>query len=267
MDIWKRCFGDQEKYIDFYFAHRYKEDQTVLLLENGKIAAMFSMFPVTTVTPDHRSFESAMIYAFATHPEYQNRSLATRMMDFSDQYFKANRRLSRFLFHKSRNFFALQQARLPEAFYIKETRLTLEMIGKWGLDDSIRCKIEPAAPEAYNLRRNMLLTERLYVAYTHEDIRYQKKLSQRSGADIYTLDIEGMQGCAVVERFTADKVLIKEIIVPDAFILTALKYIAQEIPAQEYLLRMPAFVGEPLGGTIRPFGMTGTHRNSAGDRR
>lgn len=28
-EIWKLCFGDSEQYIDFYYANRYKEDETL----------------------------------------------------------------------------------------------------------------------------------------------------------------------------------------------------------------------------------------------
>ncbi|MCR3923125.1 MAG: GNAT family N-acetyltransferase, partial [Firmicutes bacterium] len=77
-EIWKRCFGDDDRYIDFFYDHRYLEDQTVLLLQDGVISTMLTMIPVNIVTPDEKSFASTMLYAIATYPTMQNQGLATQ---------------------------------------------------------------------------------------------------------------------------------------------------------------------------------------------
>jgi len=87
------------------------------------------------------------------------------------------------------------------------------------------------------------------------DIDYQRKLSQMSGADIYGIAVEGTQGCAVIEMRGKDKVLIKELLIADQFIPTAVRQIAQLLPAEKYILRTPPFLGSRLEGTIRLFGM------------
>jgi len=62
-ELWKLCFGDPEWYIDFYFANRYKKDETLVLLYNGEIIAMLTLMPVRTVFPDNQSAASSMLYA------------------------------------------------------------------------------------------------------------------------------------------------------------------------------------------------------------
>ncbi len=31
--MWKRCFGDPDDYMDVYFRHKYRDDQTLIYFE------------------------------------------------------------------------------------------------------------------------------------------------------------------------------------------------------------------------------------------
>lgn len=256
-EIWKLCFGDYDHYIDFYFANRYKEDETAVLLHDGEIMAMLTMLPVRTVTPKEQSFKTAMLYAIATHPQYRNRGFATQLMNFSSQYLKTKKNdLSVLVPAKRELFNYYRKQRYQEGFYIREVLLTREGVDCLPINRSCQCMISSITPEEYNLRRNIQLSGRLFISYQDEDIAYQKKLSQQSGTDIFAIDIEGNQGCLTVERITADKVLIKEILLPEDYINAALINIAKQLFAKEYILRTPPYLGEKFGGIIRPFGMT-----------
>lgn len=255
-EIWKRCFGDPDSYIDFYYANRYKEDETAVLLQEGEILAMLTMFPVRTVFPDHRSLNTAMLYAIATHPRYQNRGLARSLMDFSNEYLRSQKCDLSVLVPASRQLFDYYAKQgYHEGFYLRETQLFPERQESLAIFQSSPCKITSSTPEEYNRRRNELLAGRLFVSYFDEDIAYQKRLAQESGGDIFTVDIEDIEGCFAIERISSDKLLIKELILPDKFILVAIRQIAQLLSAKEYSLRTPPHLGEPLGGYIRPFGM------------
>ena len=70
--------------------------------------------------------------------------------------------------------------------------------------------ISPIVAEEYNLRRNKQLSDRFYIAYEDEDINYQKKLSRQSGADIYGIDFEKIQGSAAIERLASKRYLFKK---------------------------------------------------------
>lgn len=255
-EIWKLCFGDPDNYIDFYYANRYKEDETLLLLHDGEIVAMLTMIPVKTVDTDKRSFNTAMLYAIATHPNYQNRGFATQLMELSTPYLRANNTEHSILVPAEKRLFDFYRKQgYRDGFCLREALLTHEQIDCLEIHRSCQCTISSITPEEYNHRRNKQLKGRLYIAYGDEDITYQKKLSQLSGADIYAIDVEGVQGCAALERVDSDKVLIKEILLPEEFIYLGIKQITQLLSAKEYILRTPAYLGEQLGGSIRPFGM------------
>lgn len=255
-EIWKVCFGDPDKYIDFYFANRYKEQETLLLLHNGTIAAMLTMLPVKTVTPEKRMFNTAMLYAIATHPTEQNKGFSTRLMDYSNQFLMASDRVLSILVPAEEQLFDFYRQRgYQNGFYIREVPLTKTLIDNLPTHEPCKCTISPINAEEYNRRRNKQLSNRLYIAYADEDMAYQKKLSRLSGADLYGINGENIQGCVAIERVNSAKVLIKEILVPDGVLNEAIKLIAQHLKAQQFILRTPAHLAEHLGGTVRPFGM------------
>lgn len=255
-EIWKICFGDHDDYINFYYNQRYKENETVVLLHEGQISAMLTMIPVRTVTPDHRSFNSAMIYAVATDPQYRNRGFASRILDYSSRYLGARETHMTILVPADRHLFDFYRRQgYREGFYLREAWLTREQINSWPDGSSCKCTVWPVSPGEYNRRRNQLLKGRLHVAYADDDIAYQKKLSVQTGADVYAIDIDETQGCAVIERLAEDKVLFKEILLPREFIGTGIKALVQLLEAWEYIVRTPAYLGQDVGGLVRPYGM------------
>lgn len=256
-EIWKLCFGDPDSFIDFYFANRYIEDKTLLLLQEGEIAAMLTMIPVKTLDSHNQGFNTTMLYAIATHPKYQNRGFASQLMEASTSYPRANTSGLSILVPASKELFEFYRRQgYQDAFSIREAQLTRDGIEYLSIGEDHHCLISPTAPEEYNRRRTEQLEGRLYIAYADEEIAYQKKLSQLSGADIYAIDVEGSQGCAAIERVDANKVFIKELLLPKEFIASAIKQIAQLFPSKEFTLRTPSYLGEDIGGSIRPFGMS-----------
>ena len=255
-EIWKQCFGDSDSYIDFYYSNRYRVEETLILLHNGEISAMLTMIPVRTIQPEKLSIDTVMLYAIATDPKYQNRGFATQLIDFSNQYLRANNKNLSVLVPANQQLFDYYRKQgYQDGFYIRETLLTQEKIYNLPIIESFHCTISAITPEEYNHRRNNQLNGWLYIAYDDKDVAYQKMLSQASGADIYGIESEEIQGCVAIERLNYDKVLIKEILVPEKHIDEVLKQISKQVHAKEYILRTPAYLYSHLGGDIRPFGM------------
>jgi len=219
------------------------------------------MISVRVATPDGQGLPAVMLYAIATHPKYQGRGLATQVMDFCDRYLIDDHKEMSILVPATDRLFDFYSKRgYIDGFNIREVVLTDEVIE--GLIKSHRppALITPTTPCAYNRRRNKQLQGRFYVAYGDEEIAYQKKLSIRSGADIYAMDMEGIHGCAAVERISPGKVFFKELLMPEHLILRAAAQLAKRLPAKEYILRTPAYLCEHFEGTVRPFGMVKPYR-------
>ena len=72
------------------------------------------------------------------------------------------------------------------------------------------------------------------------------------GADIYAVDIEGIQGCLAVERMTSDQVLMKELLLPEDLLILQLNNRSTTICKGIYS-ENASFLGEHLRRLHSPF--------------
>lgn len=265
-ELWKLCFGDPQSYIDFYFANRYRKEETLVLLHKEQIIAMLTLIPVRTVFADNQSFATSMLYAVGTHPEYQHEGFGTQLMDLCHKYQTENGIEYSILVPAEQKIVDFYHNQGYQGnFYLREFLLSGNMINSLKASNVKICTMLPIEAQEYNARRNEQLKGKFHIAYGDKDIEYQKKLSQQSGADIYSINIEttnGCQvnGCMVLERRSLDKVVIKELLISEEFLHPVIKEIVKLVPSKEYLLRTPVYAGENLGGVIRSFGMIKDHR-------
>jgi predicted N-acetyltransferase YhbS len=266
-EIWKLSFGDQDAYIDFYYTNRYQDEETLLLRSGPDVLAMLAMLPVITVTPANGSLASVMIYAMATHPLHRHNGLAARIMEFGAQSLSAVGKVFSVLVPQEKSLFDFyRKFGYEEAFYLRESLLTRQQISQLAAGTPTGLTVKAGNPEEYNQIRNERLSGKFYIAYGQTDIRYQQKLCQWSGGDIYLVTSASSRGCAVIERVSAARVVIKEMLAPEELIPPFLQELSGQVPAASYLIRTPAYSGESLGGTIRPFGMIKQHTQQREDR-
>ncbi|MDO9534017.1 MAG: GNAT family N-acetyltransferase [Bacillota bacterium] len=256
-EIWRASFGDNERYIDFYYANRYREEETLLLLQDERIAAMLTMLPVKIFVSDLRSYNSTMLYAIATDPNYQLQGFATRLLEYAHHYLQGKNNIFTLLVPTTKQLFDFYGKQgYQNGFYIREALLTHEKIQSFQITETCRCSISGISPQEYIKRREKQLKGKLFVSYNEEDILYQKKLSMQSNADIFGIDFKKAEGCAIIERMmNTNKAVIKELLVPEELTLLAMKHLAQLLQAKEYLIRTPAYLGQRLDGSVHPFGM------------
>lgn len=257
-EIWRLCFGDPEGFIDLYFGKRFKEQDTLLLLCNGEIASMLTVIPVKTVFPGNRSIVSVMLYAVGTDPRYRNHGFSAQLINFCYEHL-FSREIGLFMLVPAgeRLFDFYRKLGYRKFFFVREDFLSGQMIENLPVHESLSGILRPAEPEEYNRCRNNLLQKLpgTYIAYSDEEIRFQKIISRNSGSDIFTINFKDTVGCAVIERTDFRKAIVKELLVPTNYLPAAVKEIAGSFPANEYLIRTPLGLGERPGGAIRAFGM------------
>ena len=86
-ELWKLAFGDEDDYIDYFFAHG-EESQVLVLLEDGVVYTMVALFPVAIALPGGRTASSAYIYALATHPDARKKGFGRYILSYVDFYLK-----------------------------------------------------------------------------------------------------------------------------------------------------------------------------------
>jgi len=281
-EIWQLCFGDDISYINLFFENKYKPEQTLLLVQDEEIAAMLTIIPVIISAADRIALPAGMLYAIATHPDYQKKGFARRLIGYANDYLAKNKVPYSLLVPAGKDLFSFyEKLGYREGFTICETHLTREQISGLpetnypvpGFNPPKRSspeanpgciRIEAAAPEEYNSVRNKLLDSiyssstnyfRYHVQYRVNEIAYQKKISRFSGADIFLVKHGSGEGCLAAERMPRQKIIFKEFIIGREFLYPALKKAADAFKADEYIVRTPVFMDILPGSRARAFAM------------
>lgn len=255
-EIWKRCFGDSGLYIDDFYLNRYHPDRTMLLLQDGVIAAMLTMLPVSITTAAGRRVDGAMLYAVATHPDYQSQGVGRQLVESAHQHLHDRGLIFSLLvpaYEELCEFYRPMGYR--EAFPLREVYVKRHDLFFVPAAPQSTCLIKPISPAEYNRRREHLLAGHPHVSYALPDIVIQENLARLSGHGIYAISLHGSEGCAVVEKGFGGQLSIKELLMAEDLVPETIEHLRQLALGQSTLVRMPAFYGEGCGGEVRPFGM------------
>jgi predicted acetyltransferase len=81
--IWKTCFPeDTDEFIDFYFNAKYKNENTLIYLLEGKAVACLQMLPYA-MTFYGKHIPTAYISGAATLPQYQNKGIMKELLVYA----------------------------------------------------------------------------------------------------------------------------------------------------------------------------------------
>ena len=82
-ELWKLSFHDEDSYIDFYFEHRYRAENTYVYLDNGIPMGMLTLLPAQIVVTDDSKQPIYYVYAVATHPSMRRQGIAAKLLDYA----------------------------------------------------------------------------------------------------------------------------------------------------------------------------------------
>lgn len=250
--LWKLAFGDDESYIDDFYARCVSCENMLVLLEDGILRSMLALLPVTVALPDGTTASSSYVYALASDPAHRKQGFGRMLLQYVDFYLgergvdcvtvvPAEASLHRFF----------STVGFSECFATRKIELLAADVGKANQGDSV----SPISPEEYSHLREQQLEGTFHAVYCNRLLTYQQGICTMNGGALLRVTAGGDVGCAVVELSPKGSVVVKELLIKAEYIPTALAAIAAAFPTDHYHLRTPAFRSGHRVSYLQPFAM------------
>lgn len=195
--LWQQVFGDEPQTQEVFYDLCAPQGPLVLV-EEGQVACMLALTPVSLALPGHTPCPGTYLYALATRPDCRGKGYAAQLIHYAAQWtvdqgldFVCTVPAQPSLF----DFFGKNG--FSPAFYLLRTALPAPVCG-------------PAtriSPEAYLSLREELLGGIPHIVHTPGQIAFEGQLH----GTLYRLDLAHGPACAVVEDW-GDHVVVKELL-------------------------------------------------------
>ena len=80
--MWHKIFGDTESYLNSFFGKVYKDENTLVDIEDGKVVSVLFMIPYKFIVSGKEN-EIVYLYALATEPAYRGRKIMSKLIQES----------------------------------------------------------------------------------------------------------------------------------------------------------------------------------------
>lgn len=253
ISLWKRVFGDPEQYIRSFQRYFGNPGDAVLLEEKGRIVSAIYVIPLDGVwLPDGQKHAISLTYALATAPEYRGKGYGKKVMNTAIWRGFTDKVEYSALWPAEDSLFPhyTETSAYVDAFAVREVVVPKP-------ESSVNPdRIRSAQPGEYDAFRNRFLMEcsSFFLSLGEKVIAFQKEVCHMIGGGCFLLGEKDPWGCAVCERESESSVAVKELLCAENKTEEALSLIASVLPAEEYTVRTPDFLGKSLGGTVRRSG-------------
>ena len=249
--LWQTCFGDTEPFMACYESRMFRPERVELALLDGAVAAMLTVLPASLWTAGGGVIPCGCVYGVATLPAHRGRGLATKLLDLA-----LRRRLGHgtdclAVVPDTPDLFGYYGRTMgaETAFYVRELRLTAAELG-----GAVPLSPAPGSAEAYLAERRSCLKGRTCLDWDREAVAFQGDICRQEGGDLFLFpDAPGC--CAAVQKDTDGTLLVSELLAPENCLAGCLAGILGQMACREAVVRLPAWSGAALGGSVEPFAM------------
>jgi len=254
-ELFKRCFGDSDAYVDMFYQKYCTPDQVLIVEEEGELNSMATMLETTMHFPDGTSHPVGYVYALATNPYIQGKGYARQLLAFADEYLQKKGMKCLTLVPASPSLHRyFENLGLAECFATRKVeKMAAELTGLPPLSED--CKLVPILPSEYNLIREEKLKDNMHIAYSDKLVQFQQFGCHLTAGDLYRIEIEGEVGCVAIEYVQRSRLLMKELLISPTKMEKAVQLISEEMPAVRFHIRTPACWEGMQGSYIQAFGM------------
>lgn len=189
--IWKECFGDDEDYIDFYFANRFDVKNTLVYLSGEQPAAMASLFPAYCWGKGGKE-KVRYIYAVATAKDFQGQGISTALLNYIRSYLKDQNEIGILVpatkelisFYDKRGFYPAI-CRKEKVIARKKPDLKAASIGKQ--EKGFYCRKMVPTSQSYKSIRDKHLGGEDYIEWSSDAVAFAIKDNAWQGGFTYLL--------------------------------------------------------------------------------
>ena len=251
-DLWKKCFGDPNTYIDIFYQKFCSAEQMMVVVEDGEINSMAAALPGTIRLPDGTDVPVGYLYALATNPYMQGKGHARQLMAYADAYMRKQGWKAHVLVPASPSLHRFFEAMgMEECFNTRKVELLLPSLSGPVEGGSMA----PISPQEYNEIRERYLAGTFHMTYTDQMIQFQQIGSHIAFGDLYKIEVDGEVGCAAIEYVQKRRLLAKELLISPDKMEKAAQVIASQLEASRYHIRTPGFWEGIHGSYQQEFGM------------
>lgn len=202
--IWKICFNDDDKYIDYYFSNFFDKNNVFVYRENSIPVGMITMIKTKFNLKDKQQ-DAIYLYAVATLPDYQGQAIMRKLEQAVCDYAIQNNIYICVLVPQSESLFNLYfKIGYQEFFYLSNKKY-------------INCKKENVALNitdcSFNdfefLRNNYLNNFDVNISHYNNTLNYIYKDLKNNGCDIIKIDFENHNGYLIYFKKNNDLYLIE----------------------------------------------------------
>jgi predicted acetyltransferase len=92
--IWSYCFGDTEKFMDYYFSNRYFKEHNVVVEQDESIISSLQLAPYK-INLNGKVYKTSYVVGVSTLPEARGKGFMKSMMDFTlEELYKRGEKVS-----------------------------------------------------------------------------------------------------------------------------------------------------------------------------
>ena len=147
--LWETCFPDEGGFNDYFFAHFYKEEWTLLCLEDETLVAMVQMLPYRmTVGGEFR--EVTYIYGACTDPNHRRKGHMARLLERSFELDRQAGRIASVLIPAEKWLFDFYKPFGYEPFFHISRREITRTAGEHEMPRRLTSADVPALAALYN---------------------------------------------------------------------------------------------------------------------
>lgn len=240
-DLWVSCFSEKKEAVDLFFTHRFQPQNTLLLRQGERIAAMLHMLPGEILT-ETGSVQANYIYAAATAQGSRGQGLMGQLMARAEQEGMARGDHYSFLLPADMGLYDFYAKHGFTKFFTTDfcdvSRRELESAVKTAGSGN---------PQAASLPRALKATRDSYAAkslgsaiWNEQSIGYAVKYAEFYGGRLVTTETDGRLAYALCAGIYAGQCEVLEFAASDRDAANLCAAIIQAVPAMQYRFRLPA---------------------------